>query len=430
MGYPITTDTNLSIIQTARLLQALIDVTGGSPNDNGDSNNRPTLPESLRVCVAESLSIQKELVKEVDEYMHSWERKVDEINVVNAIVDTCPEFLATKDIYGFLPIHSFAYSKIEDAVIEYVPHLAEAGQKHGIGESDERGGLLIKNRGGFNALQLLTAQKKSSTVMEKLKCADPPLLLKKDVRKYHLLQEAVGDESIEMAKYMAKLDPSCLCYDHSGLGIPLKRVCCYKNYEVDKEHKEERLELMKYLLHAALSYDASDNSIGGLFAQVNDDELILDSMVEKYGDEDTWSSIKEALSSFADLPLLHQVIKHCPANINHVVTKFPNSVLLRDKQGRLPIHIALECGMEWNAELVFMMHLNRDNLKDFDPVTKRPPFVLAALNETASCDLSTVYFLLREHPEHVEFFRRKKRKVSNVEVSVDLAKRARGEAEG
>ena len=64
-------------------------------------------------------------------------------------------------------------------------------------------------------------------------------------------------------------------------------------------------------------------------------------------------------------------------------------------------------------------YANKDQLKDVDPVTKRPPFVLAALNDTgtASCDLSTIYYLLREHPEHIKVFRRnKKRKISNVEV--------------
>ncbi len=122
-------------------------------------------------------------------------------------------------------------------------------------------------------------------------------------------------------------------------------------------------------------------------------------MVQKYGADDTWSCIKQALSSFPNIPILHEVIRHSPQNFQNAITQFPNSVLLHDSQNRLPIHVALECGMEYGADLLFIMYANREHLKAVDPVTKWPTFVLAALDETKSCDLSTIFFLLREHPQ-------------------------------
>ena len=50
------------------------------------------------------------------------------------------------------------------------------------------------------------------------------------------------------------------------------------------------------------------------------------------------------------------------------------------------------------------MHANKDYLHEVDPVTKWPPFVLAALDEKRSCNFTTVFYLLREHPEHAEIF--------------------------
>ena len=182
--------------------------------------------------------------------------------------------------------------------------------------------------------------------MEKLKCADPPLLLKEDVRKFCLLHWAVNKESLEMVKYLVKLDPSCIYYNHSKYGIPLKQLRFYKDDNNAEKKKMNHLEIIKYLVHAAVSYDASHYTIGGLFVKGNGDNLILDSLIEMYGQEDIWCSIKQALSSFNDLPILHQVIKHCPSNINHMIAKFPNAALVRDDHNRLPIHIALEFGIE------------------------------------------------------------------------------------
>ncbi len=201
----------------------------------------------------------------------------------------------------------------------------------------------------------------------------------------------------------------------------MEQACSYPDQaEVDEEKKKHRLQIVKHLLHETMLYD--DDTFGGLFYISKSGKLILDLMVEQYGADNAWSCIKEALSPFPDVSLLHQVIQHSPQNILNAATQFPDSVLLRNSQNRLPIHVAFECGIEWGPDLVLIINANRDHLKNVDPVTKWPPFVLAALGETKSCDLSTVFYLFRGHPQHVRVFLngRKKKKIRSVDEDVDI----------
>ena len=56
--------------------------------------------------------------------------------------------------------------------------------------------------------------------------------------------------------------------------------------------------------------------------------------------------------------------------------------------------------MEWLLELSCLLIASQEYLKEVDPVTNWPPFVLTGMGE--SCDLRIIYDLLLEHPEHVE----------------------------
>ncbi len=263
MVYPITKQTKLSITKTARLLQTLVDLAHeheeeAPGNDNDQELSLLLLPKNIQQCITEVLGAQNKLVKTIDNYMHSDNRKVDEIKVVTSIIETCPEFLATtnNDKFKALPIHWFAHSsdedEAEDATSKYVPLLAEVGRKHQIGGEGARGGLLVEDAKGLNALHHLTANK-SSEVMESLKNADPPLLFKEDVRKYNLLHEAIRNESIEMVKFMKELDPSCLYYKydkHDKYGLPVEQQSSiYQDYpEIDEETRKNRVNIEKYLL--------------------------------------------------------------------------------------------------------------------------------------------------------------------------------------
>ena len=188
-----------------------------------------------------------------------------------------------------------------------------------------------------------------------------------------------------------------------------------------RREREKCLETAQYLLHRAIVENPSNPTVGGLFAKVkfnNCSDLVLNRLVKRYGEERTWDCIEKALSSFPNLTILHQTIKCAPQHYLMAMSKFPDSMLVRDANNRLPIHVALECGMPWTHLLVSIINANRSHLKDIDPITKWPPFVLAGLDDEKSCDLRTIYYLLRKNPEHVELIfnggsKCKKRKISN-----------------
>ena len=54
--------------------------------------------------------------------------------------------------------------------------------------------------------------------------------------------------------------------------------------------------------------------------------------------------------------------------------------------------------MTWSPDLVSIINISRSHLKDNDPVTGWPPFVLASMEP--SCGLMTSFYLLKKHPEH------------------------------
>ncbi len=55
--------------------------------------------------------------------------------------------------------------------------------------------------------------------------------------------------------------------------------------------------------------------------------------------------------------------------------------------------------MEWSHGLLTIIHANNYHLKDHDPVTKLPLHALAA--KEPSCDLRTIYYLIRKNPDCV-----------------------------
>jgi hypothetical protein len=128
--------------------------------------------------------------------------------------------------------------------------------------------------------------------------------------------------------------------------------------------------------------------------------MAINHMIDKFGKEDTWECIEDALSTNDDIPILHKTILHAPEYINDVVASFPDACLLCDKNGHLPIHVALETGMKWSMTLIFIMNSNLEHLGDVDPLTKLCPGALAAVKPSSG--FRTVYYLMSKYPKHAQ----------------------------
>ena len=163
------------------------------------------------------------------------------------------------------------------------------------------------------------------------------------------------------------------------------------------------MKVIQYLLQH------SDEVIDSLLTKVanSDKGLIIERWVHRWGRQDVWNCIESALSTskkLDSLPILHKVIEHTPKHCSEVINRFPNSVHVRDPNNynRLPIHVALTTGMKFSIELTCIINSSQEHLNEVDPVTKWPPFVLAAMG--TSCDLITIYRMLQSHPDHVEMW--------------------------
>ena len=93
----IASSTDFSIEKTAQLLRNLVNI----------RNRNVDLPEEISTGVNNLLKAQEAFMKDIDHYLHESSINLDEdhIESITTIVETCPEFLATKDEHGRLPCH-------------------------------------------------------------------------------------------------------------------------------------------------------------------------------------------------------------------------------------------------------------------------------------------------------------------------------------
>ena len=402
----IASSTILSAEKTTKLLSNLLELK--------DKRN-VELPDQISESINRLIKAQKSLVEKIDDYLHrpSSFTNEDNIDTVTTIVQTCPEFLATKNEWiGDLPCHSAAAAATNSAH-KYLLLFAEVGLQHSIGGKDSRGGLLTSGYEGHNALHHI----RHSQVFDTLRKHYPPLFYRKDVKRYRLLHEAAFSQSLDLVKYFCNLDPSCLYQITTHESFPVQ-IELPIHHAIHRFKNDESMEVVQYLLQKSVSYDISNKTIGGLFTKIlhsdrnafmprRRNKWFLDLFVKKWGREEAWDCIERALSKNNDLdklPILHQTIRYAPQYCSEVINRFPISIHACDPNNndRLPIHVALETGMRFSLELTCLTTNSREYLKDVDPVTKWPPFVLAAMG--TSCNLRTIYSLLHRHPEHVEMW--------------------------
>ena len=178
--------TPLSIEKTAKLLQALVDLKNSSESE--------PLPRKIENAVNNLMSAQTTFVEEIDTFLHTRESYDDgkNVNTVTAMIETCPELLATKDGLQIprLPIHVAAMNNTSKGLETFVPLLARVGVQYEVGGKEARGGLLIQtgeNDEFANALQCLAGMKGAIGTFEALRNAKPePLFSKNDIIKHDL----------------------------------------------------------------------------------------------------------------------------------------------------------------------------------------------------------------------------------------------------
>ncbi len=352
--------------------------------DNRQPSEGINVPKHIKKLVLNVRVAHATFEKGIAEYMHAEMYDHSEVQTVERIIEENPYYLTAKNGDGDLPIHSATSDSSSFPTL--IPLLAKAGIQHGVGGESGRGGLLVENSDGGNPLVWMALHGHLDG-MKALLNAEPPLLIKSDVAEYALLHEATQGNNLDMMKMMIEIDPAALYQMEQHGRLPI--------------HYVNSLDAFSLLLKSAIDYDPKHTSVGGLFVRDEDGDMPINQFIEQEGKEDTITCIEQALSAYNDIPILHKAILHTPKYVHDIITAFPDSCFLRDENGRLPIHVALETGMKWSLELTAIMNGNLEHLGEVDPVTQLCLGALAAIKPT--CGLRTINYLMLKHPKNVRF---------------------------
>lgn len=392
-----------SILVEDRLHKLVLDKSEIEKNDHESSQYSSV--DELDKAVAHFINV-------IDRFLHAYDHNRFEYDFIDSIVRTCPKLLTRKNENGELPFHC-VIKEVLDIDTSLLTLFASVGSQPQLGPlSTARGGLLLEIPEAVpvkatNVLQTLVELKEIKR-LNALVNSQVPLIVKEDVKKYHLLKYAVMDgpfdrmydATLATVKLIIAMDPSCVYHPDENGNIPIY-------YSLNDS------EMVRSIVQSAMEYDPFHESIGGLFSMHECGNYVIDfilgikdidnwyqepvSETQKMREKRHWDAIESIISPFQTIPILHKTIIHCPHLTPDVLLRFPYSVHLRDEKFRLPIHQALDRGLNWH-ELAFVLHANSNFIESVDPVKKFPPFALAALGER-SCDLRTIYYLLRRNPE-------------------------------
>ena len=207
------------------------------------------------------------------------------------------------------------------------------------------------------------------------------------------------DKKMNMMQYLLDLDEDSLFHIDEDNKNPL---CYIVNEDIINPNNSLHLKTLEYLLKRGISARKTCSTIGGLFHEVADDDFVLRRLINRLGKEEVWDCIHKVLSSITFKDDKYPMILHqTPEHVDQVFVRFPDSMYDRNTvHNRLPIHIALDRGMEWGHSLMTILHANNNHLEVNDPMTKLPLHALAA--KEPSCDLKTIYYLIRKNPDCVD----------------------------
>ena len=107
--------------------------------------------------------VMEGLTKITGTYLHNLHQKQTNEESLKKMIDACPASLSYKCDKGFLPIKTAAkYMKS----VQYIPMLAREGVRHNVGGPDGRGGLILRPKGFWNALQMSAARACTNMITE------------------------------------------------------------------------------------------------------------------------------------------------------------------------------------------------------------------------------------------------------------------------
>mmetsp|Transcript_15239 Transcript_15239/g.18548 ORF Transcript_15239/g.18548 Transcript_15239/m.18548 type:complete len:352 (+) Transcript_15239:256-1311(+) len=310
------------------------------------------------------------------------------------ITRSCPMILSHTNAVGYLPIHMAIKCTRSQYRSDVIKFIIEEGINNNVGGREGRGGLLTRTKDKYRtALCLLVVGDDKTDILDYLVKRQPPLLSSQDVIDYHLLHHAAGDpfffkDRFNTIRFLIDLCPQALGVRNDIGDLPIHHACKQPGY---------CLNTLQMFLNEGVRQGVflEKNGRGKPFLKCVLEEHII--------------PLLEGLDT-ADVPVLQGVIGVVDeATLRIMIDKFdnfPRWCHIRDKQGRLPLHVGAEHGLRWENELRDILEANKLATSVIDPISNLYPYSLAACDcgtKKCGCDLDVIYELSRCNPDCIGF---------------------------
>lgn len=357
--------------------------------------------------------------EEIQRQIHQFNRLLwtPSLSQATSLLTTYPQLLSTPNKIDFLPIHTAIKSTRSPYRSQIIKLIIEKGIENEIGGPNARGGLLLhcKDKFSRNALSLLVVGDDKTDVLNYLQNTKPhPLLTAQDVVDYCLLHAAATDpfyfkDRYVTFRYLIDLCPEGLRCKNDYDDLPIHHLCKQPGYSIDV------LKLyLNEMLHHGIDVECDGDGTPFLECCLDDHVLPLLESVDR-----------------DDVPILHAVIGVVEQNLlRTVIDTFPffsSWCCVRDGRGRLPMHVAVECGLHWMDGMKEIVEANMSAISVIDPISGLYPFQMAACSNYSSnnnmnmsicssdgdeesengisdgsCDLNVIFTLARYEPSCIQ----------------------------
>ena len=350
------------------------------------------------------------------------------MKMLRYLLELDPTAVSFVDEAGELPIQKI-YRSRDDQEFKFRLYqiLIEVGMKHGLGE--ERAGLLRRKITGRFPLQSIVGLG-GRKALEYLMDFEPPLLVSNDVVEFSLVDELLfvmhtgiwSDNVFDVAVGALRVLFEMNAHAVNSATIKLLPEVLKKATEVGYDDADEIILL--FVQAGLRSNLGGEHGIGGLFMPGTTSDFLIEEIGQHQ--DQGFSSLMAHLSNVLEehsAPILHVAMKsqYLHQSLDAFIQNCRWCVLMRDGTGRIPLHLALENGVEWVADrdswsdgdwdnedwdcessnkvrsgVIGLLTAEPSTVSIIDPITGLYPFMLAVAGGKAQLDVG--YMLLRACP--------------------------------
>ncbi len=411
-----------------------------SSNQNGHVNNLcKKVEEATKRLLSQYEQEMQSLSAEVGNFLCELDDRKHDEDLVKGLIEKCPNALTHRNNNGHIPVQHLLYESAQG--YSFVPLLATEGRRLNVFTKTERGGLnnqtedemtfegifhsyvqpdcdeLLRQRLGIdnieyenrmsdeNDLELQALVQETYTIENEKRTKvlqelfHLGLFEKKDIIDLRMIHSASSTPGLTRAfHFLLNLCPESLCKRDFCNRLPIEFHARFDDREGFHALLKAGIQYYPRKLGFLLDKNPDTNKTP-IEVAMSDEPRHL-----QLSPGNIFKMIHDAIPPSENYPILHDVIRLSPKFFSLFWMHYPDAIYLRDKKGRLPLHVALKTTAKWSLPLVSLIAVNNPiDRHEKDPVNGLYPFMSAASGR--SNDLNVIYYLLRRDPTAWEGFR-------------------------